>query len=263
MKNFFALGALCTTTLLMTSCLDSSGNNETTGTTPGVVEFNAKLSKNVVYYNDYEFLYTDKVANDPSIERGTCIFLGYKLNYDAPENVDAVKKGYYTALATNIAPLNNYESTPHLTDTATLLPNEIAISNLDNSEPNNAWALIRSNLFINTYHKDVLTGMKSTFNMSYDAAADPVQTTGKRIYNLYLRMQVTDKGKSPMQSIISVSTYNIDYFMQELVQRERAEGYSEVYFSINYINHIDEKTKKLSWYTTEPYTYKIPKEGER
>lgn len=259
MKKILALGCFCAT-LLMTSCLGEGGGFERSGTMPGVVEYNTKIGKNVVFFSNYEFVYADRVAKDPSIADGSCIMLSYTLKEDSPENVGALERGYYTVLASAIAPLDNYHIAPYLTDTATLMPKEIAISNLDNSLPNNYWGLVRNNLFINTYHKSVLTGIKMSFNLSFDSDADPVEVSGQRVYNLYLRANVLDEGKSPQQDMVSISTYNIKDFLQYAIQRERSEGNENVYFRLNYINEIDEKTNMPTWFKTDAYTYAIPKE---
>lgn len=261
MKKFLTLGLMCIGAFSMTSCL-GTGSNETSGTTAGVVEYHSKVGKNVVYINDFEFFYVPKVATDVSIQDGDCCMLGYQLNYDAPENTDAYQKGYYTAQAISYVKMNTYETIPSLTDTTKLLPAESAISNLDNTAPNERWGLIRNKLFINTYHKDVLTNMKADFDLSFDSNAEPVEVMGKRVYNLYLRMVVTDEGESPMQSVVNVNTFKLRHFMEQMTYREKSADKDEVCFRINYIKDLEKETLKPTWTFTEPYIYKIPKEDK-
>ncbi|MCK9343160.1 MAG: hypothetical protein M0P33_04540 [Massilibacteroides sp.] len=252
MKKVVLASLLLAATGVFTSCMESSGN-DVTGSSFGVVEI--KTSQKVIYVSDSECVYASNLASDQNINPGDCCYFGYNIDFDAAENKDAKTKGYYTVTGTQYVPLDKQPISSYIMDTATVMTNEVKVSNIDLTN----WAFIKSHLFITAYFNEVKTGLERSYNLSYDPNAEPkIVDDGNggtiRVYDLYLRVLADNEGKSSTINDYATAVFDMSEFSSYVDRIEKATDAKYVNFVIHYVSAIDEDST-MEWKETATLSY--------
>lgn len=242
--NFLA-AALVSAMILFTSCL-GNGGNEITGSTSGVMFLNEKAGFKPMLDVGNAYLYFPQLANSGEYPEGTCVAVGYNINYDTPENANATAAGYLTASLTGQpVVLDRWRATfiSSEADTTQVLPNEIPlVSVFQASMFNNyvrGWLIFPSTAKVGS--KQTLT-----FEMKYSRELKAEEINGKRYYNVYLRARADGDDTGASNTAIVNA-----YYLRDVIDRanaiERAEGNKNYYLKFNFVSEIDKDNNKLTW----------------
>lgn len=259
MKKLILGSLLAVGTLFITSCLDG-GSNEQSGMAYGVIGHSEKTYQTIIK-STFGPCYSPNIANDPNISPNDCCAFSFSIDYDLPENSNeaVVANGYYTVAVTQYSPVDRYQVAPYLTDTATILQDEMTVNSVDFS----GLALVEDMIFIPTYHEGVLQDQKQRFELSYDSNQEPESIGGENVYNLYLRVVKTADGKGATQSVGMLNAFNIEYFLSSFGQKEKAAGNKVLGFKFNFAKEIDEEKAEIKWATSQVVKYSLQTEEDK
>lgn len=255
MKKLFLCGALAVSALFMTSCL-GEGSNEISDWSYGVISNSDKTYKTIIKSNRYGPLYSQEIASNASILPRQCCFFSFTLNRDLPENSSEAfaANGYYTISSLDgYIDITRYTAVSHLTDTTTLLPEELTVSSIDLSRT----GMVDNIIFLPTNHEGFMQDQKQRFEISYDANQEPEQMSEGSVYELVLRVIKTDEGKSPSGIASLINAFDISHFITTLGQKEKSAGSKELKFRFKYIKKIDEENNSKEWKFSEVITYQL------
>lgn len=242
-------GGAAAALLLLTSCLGDGGSTVVQNTTYGVVELSSKTLTNMVCVDNAGTLfYSPELAKDVSVETGDCCILAYTVDHGSPENQNAAANGYYTVTKNGYAELDRWPFNFNLTDTAKIMENEQVIGNIGN-----AYGYIKGKMFLETLHKDFLTGQKNKYELSYNPSAEPEKIDGNRVYNLYLRTVKMTDGKSPSGNASIPNAYDLQRFVFSVTSTEKAAGAKAIFVRFNYIKEFNKDTTAATWGVSLPY----------
>ena len=259
MKKLLVGGLLTVSVMLLSSCLDGGDDsNESSGAVVGVAEISLKAGGVVLYYSDYDLpIFSPELSMQMS--DGECWFTQFSTtNVDNP---DPNAAGYYRVQVTpgSYFPIDKGYSIPFKTDTAVSKTNELAINNIQASMSSAAAAsYIKGYLFLNSYHREMLTGQTNAFELSYNIEQEPISQSGRNVYQMYFRANKTADGKSPSNDQVIVNAFDVKNFFDNIIYKEKAKGEKEYYyFKINYIKSFSNDSIPV-WEATEIQQMPIP-----
>ncbi len=257
MKKLVFGGFFAACVMLLASCLDG-GNNERTDIEIGIVDYYKSPGKVLLRVNEGDsydsYLYSPQMQNS-GYEPGDIIYFQYHINFDSDENVAAQTNGYWTVTINQSLAATKYDNIPYLTDTATILSNEIPISEL------RADKYIQDYFVLTSFHGEVMTDQKRRYQLSYDANQEVITENDKRIYNLFMRAVETDKGKAPTSNQASLIAFNFESFLRNAIIAEKNEGKKEVNIRINYITSFNKDTTAIEKWNKLDFGYLIPEDN--
>lgn len=245
MKKLKFLGMAAAGLVLLTSCMD--GKNEQIGRGVGLVDYSYKIGQKLVYVGDGSYpIYMSKVAEDIAIEAGDCIFFNFTLNWDQPENANAAANGYVVATYNNSAILSKGETYYQLQDTATVLPDELLISEASfQSVP------LKSDTYekiaLGAIYEKSLTDQKNSYYLSWGQTPSVIE--GNNVYTLYLRSVKREDGKAPtLEDRGEMVAFDFGSFMSMATSQEKAAGKKQLNMRIAYAKKFNsDSTKVAEW----------------
>ncbi len=251
MKKLVLGGFLIASIMMLTSCLDGDNNNRTEGTILGVVGTHETTFRNVLYTGDYVLpYYTGDFAS--KINPGECYMLHVIMRGE--DNPDPFTAGYYNVTVSNYERVETTLSKSTLTDTTTILTDEMATINMG---VNN---YAKGHLFISSYHDNVGDKQENLYDLSYNVDQTPVEENGKSVYNLFYRVAKTKEGSSPTGKFETMRAFQrVNWLFDHVANTEKGKGKEKYYFKINYIKSFN-KDSVPTWGTTEVYEMPIVKD---
>ncbi|MDR1880360.1 MAG: hypothetical protein LBQ78_05455 [Tannerellaceae bacterium] len=260
MKKMIIGGLLAANALLLTSCLEG-GQNSGSDWDYGVVEATTATSfRRIVTGYKWGPLYSRSIESDYSINDGDCIFINFSYNMNSAENQNAAANGYLTVDDNPVygviqqGLVNSYS----LTDTTRLLANEITTY----FDIENYNAYVKDRLFMTPLFKSSLTDQKNSYNISFNPSQPVEEIDGKRVYNLYFRVEKLEDGKAPaLVDNGQTIALNLSAVMAQMRNVEKALNNNLMYFKINYVAELNaDSTAVKSWGTTKVQSIQIPAE---
>lgn len=254
MKKFRILSLAAIAVMLMTfvSCLDS-GNNTSTGTVYGVVDYNDSFKK-VVYGLDGGVYYVPTIVSDASLQSGDCVGVYGTIDYESADNANASTTGYYVMNASEYEKYTSYSATGFMpSDTSSVQTGEMpvmATSSLGSG------TYIKGHLFLALQFANIKSDQKNSFSLSYDL--DNVSTeSGSRVYNLYVRARKVDDGSKSASTAYLTIPFEMSNFFTQATAIEKGLGNTAINVRLNYISALNSDSTQATWTKSDVYSYTI------
>lgn len=261
MKKLKCLGVVAMATLLLTSCLEG-GENSASGTVFGVLSYEYKTGKNLLYDSDVSVpFYVAALANDPNFMGGNeAVVADLNISWDSAENADYTSKGYITATlnsANGYTKLDKYPIYPVLTDTSKTLSKEILLT----SVATQGYKKVKDHLFLSLNHSTIVNDQKNTLELSYDRTKEPEVVNGKRVYDFFVRVVKTEDGKgatmqNPSQTVVFDGSNQLDL----LVSAEKAQSAESLNLRLHFAKSFNSDSTKVTTWGSEIINLPIIKE---
>ena len=255
-KNGLYLASLCLSIVFLTSCM--KGSNVWEGIVLGVVDTSEKnFTTPVIKTSFYGDLYSSTLVtlvNDGSFFYGDCGIFYISINSDLPENSSAAVNtyGYQTVSILNQGKIPKYNLQYSLTDTSTILQNEVAIvkayveGNID---------YIAGNVFFGH-----VVNIPDDWALSWDLSHNsytmmPTIEGNNRYYDLYLRAIVSKEGSKTTKTDTGfTNAYFLRTFLMNAANAERtylgtsySATSSKFIVRINFPLSINKDTNTITW----------------
>lgn len=256
MKKLLFGSTLAACLIVLSSCLDG-GSNESSGSAVGIIEYKGmkpliRVADGDSYANLVSSTYID---SEYTINDGDCCLFAYTIDEDSPENKNASTLGYRTATVSGYAKLTEVPEYPYLTDTTSLMENEIIINQMTIAN------FINNRLFMEIVHNNSLTDQKVSYEISYDQNQKPEVVNSKKYYNLFIRARKTENGKSPSINLYTLTAFEIDRFIRSAIQQEKAANAKELNIKLNFISKFNADTTAVGeWGKLELLPYPFAEE---
>ena len=234
----------------LSSCIQ--GDNVSEGQAFGVLEFNDNYTP--VLYSSYGPFYSPSIntlLDDYKMNIGGCYIFTYRLDADLPENSQNVvnANGYYTVSIIDYHEIDRYPMDSYLTDTSTVMPNEIAVSSVyDNSYYLEGFLFMYQSV---TQPSD----LELNWNMSFDYnTMMPTVENGVRYFDVFVRATKKNEGTKSTVNMQYLNAYSMGSYLQSAANSEKSilgSSYNELSstFAVrfNYASTIDAETQKITW----------------
>lgn len=256
--KFLGLAAIAAGMVSLTSCLDGGGNSSTGGGF-GVVDFDLDAMGNVVKDDYGTKVYSTGFAN---LNPGEYVMYYCSIDWDAQPS-----SKYITASVGQgqVAKFDKWSTDSYITDTASVLPNEIAMSKVGfvQTPINNVPYVLRANshVFVTSTLKNMPSDQVISYDLSYDGALEPVQVEGVNVYDFYLRATKVGEGKKTEQDIPVVNVFDFNSFLNRAISKERAAGAKVVNVRLNYIKEFSKDSTSWEWDKSDIAPFPIPSES--
>lgn len=252
-----SMAAVAAGVVLLTSCL-GSGNNESSGSLFGIVDASQTTFQKLVYqHGDYP-LYFSEIAKDLNISAGNCLLVGYKVNFDSPDNADVAKNGFYVASYAGATVLDEGSTYASLQDTSRTLSKELLLTDVSFLS-----AVIKSpnyeKVMLATAMENMLTDQKNNYTLSWNMG-EPAVVDGNRVYTLYLRCEKRETGKAPtLTPGGDARAFDLRSFMTPARYAEKAAKKETVNLRIAYAKSFNsDSTKIATWGMSKILQMPIP-----
>ena len=206
----------------LTSCLQNTGNTET-GRLFGVLTLSSagmNFVLNTAIGAVFDPQITQWVATGQMQQNG-CYLFDYMIDYGLPDNSSASLQanGYYTITITDYLELPGYTPSSNLTDTTTVLPNEVPVVN-----GCSAWTSI-GQYFIAQQVVNQPADRQLNWNMSYDynTLTNPAEESGLRYYDVFVRAIKMTDGMQSVTDVTYLNAYNMSNFLQLAATNEKTQ----------------------------------------
>ena len=175
-----------------------------------------------------------------------CYLFNYEIDYALPGNAPAVVQanGYYVVTIMAFQELAEYDVKSALTDTTTVLPDEVPVLSGFFGTP----AYVEGYLLVEQIVNQP-SDMQLDWDMSYDNSSltNPREEDGVRYYDLFVRAVKTTDGTKTPENVSYLNAYRLSSFLQSAAEAEKAalgSSYSDAgsTFSVrfNYAKEIEE-----------------------
>lgn len=246
-----AMAVLTAGLISLTSCL-GDGTNKQTGHSFGYATINLDALAYAVEDDFGTVVVAD--AFEKQLKGNEYVMYGYEVDWNAQTS-----NKYIYVIATGLEKIPEVLSKSSITDTTTLLTNEIPIEYVDFSMYNYNYVLTANrHAFITTAHKNVPSDIETSYDFSYDRSASPVVINGMRVYDLYIRAVKIADGKKVETDTPILGAYDMKDFLRSRRETEKNAGNTSVNVRVNFINSI--KDGVTTWKTSNIYSFIIPQE---
>lgn len=234
--KFLGLVAMVAGLFSLTSCLNGGGNTASFSSC-GYAKFST--AGRVVVTSDK---FTPDYAS-PSFD--SQLIGGEYVSFFAQVDYDAQTSDKYTLVtASNLEKYPEYPLRTVVGDTTTLLSNEMAIDGialvLAGNDGSSQYAFTANkHVFLGAMHKDAPSDMKVQYEFSYDPSAGPITVNSQNVYELYIRAIKTDAGSNTKSNRTIYGAYDVTYFLNSTLNKEKAAGNKTVNVRFKYFNKID------------------------
>ena len=229
--------------LLLFSCMGDKGNTVEMGTQAGVVE--SVVSPVILTQTGWRI--TSPSFSGMDLEEGDCCLVGYKIDWNEVNG-----SGPYEI------ELMRYDSVPQwnlqtvLQDTMNIMDGEQV---LDLSMDECLYINGRLFLFIQRQHDP---NARDIYSLSYNPETPAEEdSTGIRIYSLYLRTASLDTLSSSATRMTMPNAFNIESFVSESGGREQAAGNTALNFKIKFPTSLPHDTVGFRWDETDVWTLQL------
>ena len=241
MKVFKWMGAAAVATLiLMTSCL---GGGDNTLTRRGfAVGGLSKTYKPIVYTNMGQLHSPSLTTTD-----GGCYVVNYDIDFNAPENENAMVNQYYVAAVTVLDEISKGRFNAYQTDTTKLMPNEIVLKNIGASPDYGVY--VGGHLFL-LNSVDMVKDQKNDYVVYWDRSVEPVKGENEfNVYSLFLRASKVVEGTgTTVATSTDIRAFNMSEIIKSVEKAEKGKGSKGFALKINYLTNINQKdSSDLKW----------------
>lgn len=243
-----SMAAVAAGMVLLTSCLGSS-NNEQSGVAYGVVQMLPTSFVNVAYVNDVTPIYSSAFS---TLGDNQCVAFAYSINYDAPENKQGNK--YLTATVSECIKLDQKRAYSYVD--SVIGKTDLSITGIDLS----SIVIVKNRIFLGLSHPSVAKDQTNDYILGYDID-NPSVESGTRVYDLYIRGTKTKDGSAVASAGTGLGVFDIEYFLSQATQREKADQKKEIKFRFKYYKEFNKDTTAGVWGNSETLTYPIAEES--
>lgn len=169
------------------------------------------------------------------------------MDFNSPENENAMINEYYTAKITILDEIANGECVFYQTsDTTALMSNEIAVKNVAISPDYGAY--VGGHLFLFNA-VDMVKEQKNSYSLYWNRADEPNRELDLPVYNLFLRAtKLADGSGTTLATTTDVRSFNIKTVLESVNKAEKDKGSKGYVLKINYITGVDQKdSTKMKW----------------
>ena len=253
MKKFKILGmAVLTASLIsLTSCLGEGSNTQT-----GVSWGYSTINLDAMAYAVEDDFGTVVVAKEfeTQLKGNEYVMFGYEVDWAQQSS-----NKYIYVKATGIEKIPEVSSKMSITDTTTLLANELPMEAIDISMYNyNSVLTANRHIFLSALHKNVASDIETTYDLSFDIDANPVAVGEIRVYDLYLRATKVADGKKVETDTAIIFAYDLKEFLRRKREVEKNAGNTTVNVRVNFPSKITDGV--MTWTTSDVYSFVIPEE---
>jgi hypothetical protein len=237
----------------LTSCLE--GENKSQGYGIGVLDYSYTTPVMKTMYDNFYGPELVSLIAQGTIELGGCYYFQYTIDYDLPENSKEMVElnGYYTVSIAPLAEAERFYPTSYLTDTLTVLTNELPVTDILLSE-GGLFGYAENYLFV-THSVNHEKDLDVQWDMSYEDN-DNVMTeeNGKRQYNLFVRAtsKTARDGSKATMEYPYFNAYYLRNFLETAARTEKdrlgASYNTSSTFTVkfNYVSGINEDSE-ITW----------------
>lgn len=242
MKNFKLCSmAAAMTMVLLTSCLGDSGNNSQSRKNEfAVARTDSKSLKTVldVYYFGPLYSSSAQLMVNP----GDCYFIDYEIDFSSAENANAAANGYYLANIGNIVEIDKALPILQAADTTTLLEAEQPVGKLATGAYIDGYILLGMDF-------SQLKNQQTRWEVYYDPSQESTKnTSGEPTYDVFVRAIKKVEGEGSASTGAVYRAVLLKNFIEQCIEKEKANNVKTVNFKFNYLKHIDDKdSTKLQW----------------
>jgi hypothetical protein len=237
----------------LTSCLDM-GDNKGSDSAYGVltrssVNSNTLLLKTTVGTVSSPQL-SEWVASGKMVEE-KCYSIHFEIDFSLPENsaVTTQMRGYSMVTIDEYTELPTYHANSYLTDTATVLTDEVAVSNgyvLNSSVYGGGYMYVQQ-----IVNQPADQALEWDMSYDYDMLTNPTGESGIRYYDLFVRAKKLTDGTKSNADTPYLNAYYMSDFLYRAAENERyllGGNYNEnsiFKFRVFYAKEI--KDGKITW----------------
>ena len=209
----------------LSSCL--KGDTKTSGYVVGVIDFSPYGT--TVVRTLTEYLYGPELAPliaSGELDYGDCYCFFYELDRGAKANSYAMiqANGYLTVSLTPYEKATMFEGTSYLTDTSTVLPNEITINSIDLTGNDAISGLTHDFLFF-THDYRAPANAEVIWDVSYYyyTPYTPVQQAGTWYYDVFFRARLATEAPegATLTSQKTFNAYQLKDFLSTVATNEK------------------------------------------
>ena len=209
----------------LSSCL--KGDTKTSGYVVGVIDYSPYGTTVVRTFTEY--LYGPELSPliaSGEINPGDCYCFYYELDRGAKENsyVMIQANGYLTVSLTPYEKATIFQATSYLTDTSTVLPNEIPINNINVSGNDAISGLTHDYLFF-THSYRAPNNAEVIWDVSYYyyTPHTPIQQTGMWYYDIFFRARLAEEAGegATFTSKTTFNAYRLEDFLARVASNEK------------------------------------------
>ena len=254
MKKFKTLGvtALIAGMISLTSCLDG-GTNTQTGYSFGYSTFNLDAGALVV---EDDFGTVVSSSGFSALKGNEYVMYSYEVDWESQKS-----SSYINVTCTGLEKIPEMYTKSFLTDTTTLLDNEMPISAVSAMMYSYAYVLTANkHAFITTTHNNVPSDINMDYDFSWDYNAGPTELEGGvRVYEFYLRAMKVANGEKVETDTSIMNAFDLTDFLRTARSVENSAGNSVVNIRIHYISDLS--GEEPMWKTSDVYSFVIPTEA--
>ena len=209
----------------LSSCF--KGDTKTSGYVVGVIDFSPYGTTVVRTLTDY--LYGPEIISlitSGELDYGDCYCFFYKLDRGAKENSYAMiqANGYLTVSLTPYEKANVFEATAYLTDTSTVLPNEIPVTSIDMTGNDAISGLTHDFLFF-THEYRAPANAEVIWDVSYYyyTPHSPIQQDGTWYYDIFFRARLATEAAegASLTTQKTFNAYQLKDFLSSIATNEK------------------------------------------
>ncbi|MBQ4161411.1 MAG: hypothetical protein IJD84_00725 [Parabacteroides sp.] len=236
----------------LTSCL-GDGSNTQTGVSLGYSTINLDALAYAVEDDFGTVVVAD--AFEKQLKGNEYVMYSYEVDWAKQSS-----EKYIYVNVTGLEKLPEVSSKMSITDTTSVLPNELPIEVIELAMYNYMYILTANrHAFLTAYHKNVPSDIETDYDLSYDIDANPVEISGVRVYDLYLRaVKITD-GKKVATDTPIMCAYDLKEFLRRKREVEKSAGKTNVNVRFNYVSSITD-SGSMTWKKSDVHSFVIPEE---
>ncbi len=253
---FSSLLAVCI--VMLSSCLDGDGENYQDMSVFGVAILGNSLNT-LIKYNDYNppLNITNSSA---SLIPDNCYWVYFR--YEDEKNPDPATAGYW-----NVSLLENIVTVPkgstiEIVDTANIKENEIPIASI---YENTGMNYVGGYLFFSVAMSDIKEKQENRFEISYDLTKEPVESNGKRYYDMFIRVTKTTEGSGMTGNGAFTNAFPVKNLINHAINKEKEKDSTTQYINVrlNFIKEFNSSTNEPIWstYNLTERLFPIPTES--
>jgi hypothetical protein len=273
-ETSFFISAMLLCIMGLTSCLE--GDNKRTGSAYGVLTRGSNgvtlvLNSTIPEIGPVSSPQLTEWVSTGQMESGKCYSFKYEIDLGLSENsyTSLYVNGYATVSIIEFSEISTYHVEPYLTDTATVLENEVPVSN---GFVTSASAYAAGYMYVQqTVNQPEDQQLEWSMSYDYNTIYNPTVVNGVRYYDLFVRARKVAEGTKSNKDMSYLNAYhmsdNTSNFFNQIAESEKAylgENYdyssSTFKFRVFYVRELNDGV--LTWQSAMQEAYIVLFVGE-
>lgn len=243
-NNRTLYGLMAGALLSFGSCLGDGGSEVQVFAQPAIVK--QVSGKKVLLIQNGSTVSSDDFAQRVDLFENDCGLINFRLDFASVANISRGDSGgVYTAENIDFMGMRRWDVSAVLTDTTLLTLKEQRTASVYEKS-----CMLDRHLFLFTTHP---VELRDSLSMSYDVMSEPVVISGRRVYNLYLRvMGDTVRGGTTLAS----NSFDLSEFITVKSSVEKQAQKDSLFFRINYVTSVRDSVTPV-WGTSSEFALKL------